>query len=453
MNASSFQYVFPSGVRPTVDAAWAGEAALDLQWAHAIAPAAKLILVEADTSLTADLYRAVSKAVDVLQPTGGVVTMSFGSDESFFDTTLADTFKTKKTGNISFVTSAGDIGGEISAPGVDPEVLSVGGTFLTVDADGNRIDESAWIDGGGGTSRVFELPEYQKNLIVEGDDVGDRRVVPDVAYTADPASGVAIFSTTPDENGNTGWNAVGGTSVGVPQWAGIAALANQKRGANKLPILGNGQLNNYVYGIARKFNAETFNDITTGDNTLHPATEGFDRATGWGTPRATNLIERLAVANSDNLVSARTKVPFKWRAKFAKDLLQGLNNNAVTSFNGRGTARVRPLDVDFVMDQGGPQFDPVSGELLPAPLDQIDFFATGFERNGNTIVGRGSANVVIQDGYVATFALKFLGRLYRINGQDKITGSFFAISHRGRKLQVGGNPILEGEFTSSGSAF
>lgn len=444
VNSKSFKVIYASGNQPSVNALWAGESALDVQWAHAIAPAARILLVEADTSSTDDLNNAISKAVKALQPTGGVVSMSFGGNESFIDTTFTDIFRNIDTDNVSFVSSAGDIGGLISTPAADAEVLSVGGTFLSVDADGNRTaPEAAWVDGGGGTSTVFDRPGYQDHLVIDNTfTIGDARVVPDVAWNADPASAVAMFSTTPDDNGNTGWQAVGGTSAGAAQWSGLVALINERRIRNGFEILGNGQLNQYLYGVARKYGNSTFNDITTGSNTLHAATVGFDQATGWGTPQASALIDQMAIANGSNPVSTNIRLPFDWNALFTRDMLQPSQREATYTFAGRGTVRgfLNTANLRFLQTD--------SSDILLGTMGLLDISADNLTRQGNSIFGRGQGSVLLTDGTPAVFLLAFEGRLFRVNGQDKVTGKFYAISSRGKILGQGAQAILRGTFTS-----
>jgi hypothetical protein len=136
----NFVQVYASGKRPTEDAGWSSETLLDIQWAHAIAPAATIILVEADSALTSDLYAAVTVATKLLNKYfgGGVVSMSFGSTEAADQTQLESTFKNKNTKNVSFVAAAGDTP-ETSYPATSPYVLAVGGTALYLDEYGNRV--------------------------------------------------------------------------------------------------------------------------------------------------------------------------------------------------------------------------------------------------------------------------------------------------------------------------
>jgi hypothetical protein len=357
------------------------------------------------------------------------------------------------TDNVSLIAPAGDNAGEVLHPGVDEEVLSVGGTSLQVDADGNRIDETVWCNTGGGISSVFDRPGYQDGLLVDGAGIGDNRVVPDVAFDADPSTGVAVFSSTKTASGNTGWLQLGGTSVGVPAWAGLVTLANQQRVANGYEVLGNGQLNNYIYGIARKYGDSTFNDIVTGDNGDHFATVSYDAVSGWGTPKATNLINRLGIAQAKNRVSSRVNLHFIWKGNLRKDILFPLVDNvqAVINYAGDGTAKIRPNDTDLLFEQGfGP--DPVSGLPPVAPADQIDFEATGMDRIGNTIIGRGFVTAITADGYAATILVRYEGRIFRVNGTDKITGKIYGISHHGKILKQGQDAIFTGEFSSPGDA-
>jgi len=452
VSSKLFKYVYASGSQPSASRAWATEQALDVQWVHAIAPNAKILLVEADTDLTADLFNAVEKASQVLHSLGGgVISMTFQAPEFFTDRQFDDVFKTLFTDDVSMVASAGDFPGEVSHPGVDEEVLSVGGTSLQIDGAGNRVDESVWQDTGGGVSQVFDRPTYQNGLIIDGAAIGDTRVVPDVAFDADPLNGgVAVYSSNRTASGDTGWMSVGGTSLGAPAWAGLVALANEKRVAGGLPLIGNGQLNNYIYGIARKY-PTTFNDIINGDNFVHQATVGFDAASGWGTPRATNLIAQLAIADADNQVSSRVNLHFNWEGALRKDLFFPLvDSPAVVNFNGEGTAKVAPFAADLLYDQGFR--DKLTGTVDVIPADQIDFNAFNMDRIGNTIVGRGEASIITADGYTANLVIRFEGRLFRVHGQDKITGKMYAISHHGVVLKQGENAVFTGEFNSPGDA-
>ncbi|HYE21245.1 MAG TPA: S8 family serine peptidase [Tepidisphaeraceae bacterium] len=451
-----FGVMYADGVQPVVNALWASEAALDLQWAHAIAPAARLVLVEAASDLPADMFNAVAKATKLVnQLGGGVVSMSFGFSELQSDAQWETQFKNIATDNVSFVAAAGNVGGQIFYPAASEEVLAVGGTTLPIDENGIRTgDEAAWADGGGGSSAFRDLPDYQSQLQIGGNSVSTRRALPDVAYNADPSTAYAVFNSTPNENGDTGWQAIAGTSAGAPQWAGIVALVNQKREANGLGTMGNDQLHHFLYGVARKNQQSLFTDITLGDNT-NPTFVGFDLATGWGSPKAEALIDAMSVATAKNRTSSRGIVDFVWNANFTRELLNGLLTvPAVVSFGGEptsanfnvGNARFTPSTISL-------RFQQQIGELGDPRKGTITLNALLLPRTGNTFEGNGTGIVLLNDGTPGIFNVRFKGRLYRLHGQDKITGEFYAVDPLGQPLQNGPQPNLRGVFDSARAAF
>jgi len=269
---------YPDG-RPPADPGWSQEIALDVEWAHAIAPKAKILLVEAASAST----NALLDAIDYARNVRGVVSvsMSWGGDESPFEVYYDDVLSTPaghrdgsgRQGGVTFVTSSGDSGAQANWPAVSPHALAVGGTTLHTDSQGNYLGESAWAGSGGGLS-VYE-PDSTKS--------------PDVAYNADPDTGFSIYSSTPDDQGDTGWATVGGTSAGAPQWAALLAIAAQGRNIEHKGAL---------YGISETIPAiyqlpqSDFHDITTGSNGYRART-GFDLVTGRGTPFADRIITDL----------------------------------------------------------------------------------------------------------------------------------------------------------------
>ena len=176
-----------------------------MEWSHAIAPGANILLVQAASQNNTDLMNAVNYARN--QPGVSVVSMSWGSPESSSDTQYDSTFTTPAghTG-VTFVASAGDYGDFNNAqntqvgvfwPAAYPNVVSVGGTSLYLNSDGSYAGESAWSGSGGGISQVFAEPSYQQGVQSTG-----CRTVPDVAYDADPDTGVEIYDT-PSVAGST----------------------------------------------------------------------------------------------------------------------------------------------------------------------------------------------------------------------------------------------------------
>lgn len=202
----SFVKATPQGL-PATDANWAGEISLDVEWAHAIAPKAKILLVEAATSSWPDLINAVDYARK--QPGVAVVSMSWGGGE-FSGETGYDTAFTTPVGHtgVAFVASSGDGGAGAQYPAVSPSVLAVGGTSLTITTAAAYASEKAWSDSGGGPSQYEAEPSFQR----QAQDSG-KRSSPDVAYNADPNTGFYVYDTVPDSSGYTGWFAYGGTSA------------------------------------------------------------------------------------------------------------------------------------------------------------------------------------------------------------------------------------------------
>lgn len=271
---------------PRVDAGWASEIALDVQWAHAIAPGADILLVEADSNSLVDMLAAVDYARS--QPGVSVVSMSWGGPEFAYQENL-DTYFTTPAGHtgVTFVAASGDSGAGASWPAVSPNVLAVGGTTLTVTSDGAIATETAWAGSGGGASAFTPRPEYQD--AVTGSPT---RVTPDVAYNADPRTGFEVYDSL-----NGGWYTVGGTSAGAPQWAALVAIANQARElAGKAPLDGPSQTLYALYEAAQQSQSLFFNDVTGGSNG-HAAGAGHDRVTGLGSPVADQVVAALVAWN------------------------------------------------------------------------------------------------------------------------------------------------------------
>ena len=168
----------------------------------------------------ADLTTATAYAAT--QPGVSVVSMSWGFQEFSGETAASYTvdFSTPSGhANVAFVAASGDDGAAFggSFPAISPNVLAVGGTSLTISGDSYER-ESAWSGSGGGTSAYFSKPAYQTAYS------GTQRAFPDVAYDADPNTGVFVYDTY-----EGGLGEVGGTSDASPQWAALIALADQGR--------------------------------------------------------------------------------------------------------------------------------------------------------------------------------------------------------------------------------
>lgn len=250
-----------------VDTSWSQEACLDVEWAHAIAPDAKILLVEAVNANSNYLLAAVQYATsrqDVV-----AVSMSWGSTEARSETANDVYFSDS---DVAFFASSGDDGSVVMYPSSSPYVVSVGGTTLNLDSSGNVLSETAWSKSGGGVSQYEKIPSYQTSYGLNTTN----RSTPDVAYNADASTGYSVYY-----NGN--WYIVGGTSAGAPQWAAIYALGASANLSN-------------IYGKAKASYSTYFRDITSGATTKYSATTGYDYVTGLGSPLTFNFVNFLTAS-------------------------------------------------------------------------------------------------------------------------------------------------------------
>jgi subtilase family serine protease len=330
----SFTQITPAGSPPPFDVndpnqfGWAAETTLDVEWAHVTAPRANIVLAVAASNNDTDILNTTKYVVD--HRVGDVISQSFGEAEACMDPTLLNQqhalFAEAVSKGITLFASSGDSGASqpscdpnstaalfaASTPASDPNVTGVGGTTLTADpSTGAYQSETAWTEpfgcnppavapsdvncSGGGFSSVYKRPGYQSAL-----QKHRTRGVPDVAYNAGVAGGVLIFSATlnvgfglpPD---SATFFIIGGTSAGSPQWAGLAADADQL-GRHRM-----GNINPALYSIAQtKRYAAALHDITTGNNDVAEIGGGgfnagtrWDPVTGLGTPNAAAFLPLL----------------------------------------------------------------------------------------------------------------------------------------------------------------
>jgi hypothetical protein len=273
---------------PPPDSGWASEIALDVEWAHAIAPAANILLVEAQDDSFTNLLAAVQFAA--AQPGVVAVSMSWGGSEFSGENNLDGAFTTPAghTG-VTFVASSGDYGAPASFPAVSPNVLAVGGTSLYLGSGGTYGSESGWSGSGGGISALEPQPAYQKGVVTQE---STRRANPDVAYDADPYTGFPVYDSF-NNPAYAGWEQFGGTSDAAPQWAALIAIADEGRILTHQSILdGPSQTLPLLYGLS----ASDFHDITAGSSSGSPresAGTGYDLVTGRGTPVANRIVADL----------------------------------------------------------------------------------------------------------------------------------------------------------------
>lgn len=267
---------------PTANANWANEAALDVEWVHAIAPKANLLLVEANSPQLTDL---ISSAVQYARNVPGVsvVTMSFAAGEAYGETFFDSTFTTPSGhSGVTFVAASGDAGAPGGYPAFSPNVVSVGATILTL-SNGNYDSETGRSSSGGGISIIEPKPSYQSHVTQSK----TMRTSPDVAMDGEPNTGVAVYDSY--NGGANPWYEVGGTSLSCPIWGSIFAITDQGRARQGMSSMdGRTQTLPRLYQLS----ASDFHDITSGNNGF-PAGVGYDLVTGLGTPKANLLVPDL----------------------------------------------------------------------------------------------------------------------------------------------------------------
>ncbi len=283
-----FRVVYATGSKPRSNCGWAQEAALDIEWAHAMAPDAQIILVEAASNNNSDLLNAVSVASNLVAPAGGgQVSMSWGSSEFSGESTYDSDFST--TG-VTYFASSGDTGGKVIWPSVSANVISAGGTSVNRDASGKFTAESAWSSAGGGPSKYVYAPIYQSGIQTLADLLNGYRGTPDISFDADPYTGVSVYDSTSCQ-GYSGWMVFGGTSVSAPSLAGIFNLAGAFNGGWD----SGGNTSSVQDTLYKSYDAassggkasytEYFYDVTSGSAGSYPAGSDWDYATGIGTVR------------------------------------------------------------------------------------------------------------------------------------------------------------------------
>jgi len=304
-NACFQQINLNSGsVSPAND--WDMEIGLDVEWAHAMAPAAKIVLVQAASASVTDLFKALQTAV--AQPNVVAVSMSWGATEYAAETQAAYDGFFKSHPGIAFFAAAGDTGNNGSNqiyPAASPYVTAVGGTTIrSLVLPETSTSEIAWSLGGGGPSIYEAMPPYQAGFLTATNDPvlklnNGKRGIPDVAYNADPSgSPIAVYV-------KGAWYAIGGTSEGAPQWSAIVARLGQylkTQGSSVSSLLTqNSGFSGVIYQTKiDQASKSSFFDVTVGsDDTsgkpciLCSATPGYNDVTGLGVPNVGNLLGHL----------------------------------------------------------------------------------------------------------------------------------------------------------------
>jgi subtilase family serine protease len=313
----SFRIVQPAGPVTKTDGGWALETTLDVEYAHAFAPKARIILAETPTAETEgvhgfpDMMRSERWLLRHTDTT--VISQSFDASEATFPSkarlrSLRYAFRAAARRHVTVLAASGDTGvtnfkGNMSTlydrrmnswPSTDPLVTSVGGTVLHLDRAGRRTQPDAvWHDyagaGGGGRSHVFARPHFQDTVTAV---VGTRRGTPDISMNAAADSAALIYGSW---SGRGDWIPVSGTSAATPLFAGIVALTADVAG-HRL-----GRINSALYRLHGRPTAGIV-DVSAGNNSW-AGVQGFhaqpryDLASGWGTVDARTFVPALAAAS------------------------------------------------------------------------------------------------------------------------------------------------------------
>jgi subtilase family serine protease len=306
---------------------WAGETTLDVEYAHAGAPDAKIVLVEVAKEDLQHLALAVGYAVQ--HKLGNVISLSWGEPEQAlgreFVSSYSSIFSQAASSHITIVASSGDSGASgqdengnyyhhpvASWPATSPFVTAVGGTQLNLTASGARNGlDAAWNDTysaavnnfffgndgpnplatGGGKSAYYGRPGYQNGV---RNVAGNQRGIPDISMSASCSVAVNVFETF--TGGQGGWTASCGTSESAPMFAAIVALADQVAGH---PL---GLVNPALYALAAR-HAPGIVPVASGNNTVsfsggtvhgYSVRHGYNLVTGLGTVNGQYLVPELA---------------------------------------------------------------------------------------------------------------------------------------------------------------
>ena len=351
-----------------VDPYTIGETSLDVEWAHAIAPAANILLFDFGVSgNSATHFTSLMSEIMYMRssyPTVSVVSISYGagelalSQQGYNQKNFDADFQAP---GVTFLVASGDNGAygdyrnnndptvEVDDPAASPDVVAVGGTSLqNLDAAGDypgigANGEIGWGNGtnsgsgggGGGISKIEPEPNWQKQVVPTSIHPTGGRAVPDVAWDSDPNTGFPLYYSTPDGSGDFGWEVSGGTSIATPQWAGLIAIADQERvqGDGGTPLTGYDQTLPALYSLP----SSDYHDIVSGNNG-YQAGPGYDLVTGRGSPVANLLVPALAAYKSQLVVTAQPPNSVTAGQGFGLTIkVEDGFGDVVTSYNGSVT--------------------------------------------------------------------------------------------------------------------
>jgi hypothetical protein len=391
----SFQVVSQNNVT-TPDPDTVGETSLDVEWAHATAPGASIVVYDAayepndPTQSLLNLFQAMQQASQI--PGVSVVTLSYGIGEQDLASIGASQQSLDAdftTPGVTFLASSGDYGiysgvqgqVEVEYPAASPNVVAVGGTSVTLDAAGDypgtgSSGEVGWGDGtnsgnaggsGGGTSASDPEPAWQTGAVSSSVDPTGARAVPDVALDSGSIQPYDVFTSTLSQStvsaAAVGWLGDAGTSASAPIWAGLIAIANQGRALQgAAPLTGSSQTLPALYSLP----SADFHDITVGNNGK-PAGPGYDLVTGLGTPVANLLVPALADYQVASQLAIVAEPPTSVPADSPFSLSVAVENSAGTVVTGAS-------DLVTVALAAGSGSATLSGTLTESPVNGVATF-------------------------------------------------------------------------------
>ena len=291
----------------------AGEAALDLEVVHGLAPGAREIVYAAgDPSKLPVMLQAMVTAHPGAILSSSVFISACEQEQGARQATMAEdaVFTQAASEGTSIFWASGDRGayacladGQQSTLGTisiepdasSPHVTAVGGTTVFLASNGAYYKEAAWGEpleqwgGGGGVSTFFSRPSWQQ---APGVGTISGRGDPDVSADADIESGWDIFGPPQNQGGSPQEGPVGGTSAATPCWAAITALIDQDLAQRHLRTVGFADPALYLFARSPSgLPAAAFHEITEGTNLHFPATTGWNPATGLGSPDVAHLAD------------------------------------------------------------------------------------------------------------------------------------------------------------------
>ncbi len=338
----SFSVVNEPGAQENVD--FIGEASLDVEWAHAVAPGASIIVFNAATNPSTGIA-SIPTLIEAMQQAAttkgvSVVTLSYVETETGIGAAAEKAFDADfTTPGVTFLAAAGDYGAYgtsgdvvgVNYPAASPNIVAVGGTSIVIDPAGDypgtgESGEVAWGDGvnsgvavgtgggGGGLSTVETEPAWQTGVVPSSLDPDGARALPDVSMDSGAGQEYDVFTSTLSPNSSVsfdptstavGWLGDAGTSAASPIWAGLIAIADQGRAlSGASPLTGYDQTLPALYSLP----SADFHDILYGSNG-YSAGPGYDLATGLGTPVANLLVPALAGYEIASQMAIKTQPP------------------------------------------------------------------------------------------------------------------------------------------------